>query len=78
MAYLNTERHQYMLEEALIGKGQYGSVRKATCLATGSVYACKAVKATGEDVRQPERVSHSFATVLRRSDPVCLTHEPLL
>ena len=57
MTYLKSERHQYWLEETLLGKGQFGKVRKATCLTTGDNFACKTVEAVGETVYYPERVS---------------------
>lgn len=49
MTHLNSERNRYLLEEELLGEGAYGKVRKATCLTTGKLYACKAVQATNDD-----------------------------
>ena len=62
MTYLSSERNRYRLEETLLGEGGYGKVRKATCLATGEVYACKAVQATKDDFN-PGLVSCFFAII---------------
>ena len=37
---------RYQLSESVLGAGGFGKVRKATCHATGEVYACKEVRKT--------------------------------
>lgn len=42
--------NSYQLSENVLGAGGFGKVRKATCLATGEVYACKEIQKTEEDL----------------------------
>lgn len=55
--HLRSSRYEYKLEANVLGQGSYGQVRKATCLATQEVYACKTIKATGQHDGKAERVS---------------------
>ena len=59
MTYLSSRLNSYRLEETLLGEGGFGKVRKATCLATGKVYACKAVQKT-QDNFNPGLVSVTY------------------
>ena len=64
MTHLRSERHQYWLGDTLLGKGQFGKVRKAICLTTGETFACKTVEAVGETVYHPERVTLHCSSVV--------------
>ena len=61
MTYLQGEQYSYKLEVAAVGHGSYGQVRKATCLETQDIYACKTVMATKKHVLEAKRVSSSLA-----------------
>ena len=49
MEHLRGQEYDYWLEHDLLGVGSYSSVRVARCAATGDVFACKTLLASGKE-----------------------------